>query len=239
MPKHALWLFSTALALASSAAFAVNKIEGVKIESANVKAGTPVTITVSGDETQGNNCGFRINYGDGDGLDVKVVDKGQFPRTFNKTYARPGTYTVSVEGKRVTTHFACSGSAKVTLVVEASAQATATTPAAAPAPAAAPGVAPAVKAAAPSCPVGYQASYAAKDGSFQCRQIPDAPTRATRTSCPDGYLVGPTTKDGSFTCRLPAPKPAPKPVAKMQCPPDLIYFENPDGAFGCRKPPGK
>ena len=76
------------------------------------------------------------------------------------------------------------------------------------------------------------------DGSYQCRQNPNAATRATRTSCPEGYQVGPTAKDGSFTCRQ-AAKPAPKPVAKMQCPPDLIYFENPDGAFGCRKPPGK
>jgi len=186
---------------------------------------------------------LHINYGDGDGLDVKVVNRDQFPRTFTKTYARPGTYTISAEGKKVTTHFGCTGGAKATLVVEAAPAAAATAPATAPAPAAAPGATPAAKAAAPSCPVGYQASYAAKDGSFQCRQIPDAPTRATRTSCPDGYQVGPTAKDGSFTCRLPppkpAPKPAPKPVAKMQCPPGLIYFENPDGAFGCRKPPGQ
>ncbi len=233
-------LCAMVLAIASGAALAANKIEGVTVAPATIKAGSSVTITVTGDETQGNNCGFRINYGDGDGFDVKVVNRDQFPRTFTKTYARPGTYTISAAGKKVTSHFPCTGGAKTTLVVEAApAAATTTAPAIAPPPVAAPGAAPAAKAAAPSCPVGYQASYAAKDGSFQCRQIPDAPTRATRTSCPDGYLVGPTAKDGSFTCRLPAPKPAPKPVAKMQCPPGLIYFENPDGAFGCRKPTGQ
>ena len=227
-------MIAAALAMACGAAFAVNKIEGVTIQPASIKAGSSVTITVAGDETQGHNCGLRINYGNGEGLDVKVVNKDQFPRTFTKTYANPGNYTVSVEGKKVTTHFPCNGSAKATLVVEAPPP---PPPAATPAPT--PGTAPAAKAAAPSCPVGYQASYAAKDGSFQCRQIPDAPTRATRTSCPTGYQMGPSAKDGSYTCRIPAAKPAPKPVAKMQCPPGLIYFENPDGAFGCRKPPGQ
>ncbi len=234
-------VFAAALVLASGAAFATNKLESVKVEPATIKAGSSVTITVTGDETQGNNCGFRINYGDGQGLDVKVVNNDQFPRTFNHTYAKPGNYTVSAESKKVTTHFGCSGGAKTTLVVEALPAAATPAPAAAPA-TPAPAAAPAAKAASPTCPDGYQASYAAKDGSYQCRQNPNAATRATRTSCPEGFQVGPTAKDGSFTCRQapkPAAKPAPKPVAKMQCPPDLIYFENPDGAFGCRKPPGK
>ena len=237
------FLIATALAMVSSAAFATNKIEGVKIEPASIKAGSSVTITVTGDETQGNNCGLRINYGDGDGLDVKIVNKDQFPRTFTKTYTKPGTYTVSAEGKKVTTHFGCTGNAKATLVVEAlpPAPAPVAAPAATPAAVPAPAAKPAAKAVGPSCPVGYQASYVAKDGSYQCRQIPDAPTRATRTACADGYQAGATAKDGSFACRpIPlAAKPAPKVSPKMQCPQGLIYFENPDGAFGCRKPPGK
>ena len=51
-------VFAAALVLASGAAFATNKLESVKVEPATIKAGSPVTIT--GDETQGNNCGFRI-----------------------------------------------------------------------------------------------------------------------------------------------------------------------------------
>lgn len=226
-------LFATALTMASSAAYAINTIESVTIEPASIKAGSSVTITVSGDETRDNNCGFRINYGDGDGLDVKIVNKDQFPRTFSKTYANPGTYTVSVDGKRVTSHFGCSGGAKATLVVEA-------LPVAAPAVAPAPAAKPAAKVTGPVCPDGYQASYPAKDNSYGCRPLPNAATKAP--VCPGGYQASYAAKDGSFQCRptpKPVVKPAPKPVAKMQCPPDLIYFENPDGAFGCRKPLGK
>lgn len=54
-------LCAAVLALASGAAFAVNKIEGVTVAPTTIKAGASVTITVTGDETQGNNCGFRIN----------------------------------------------------------------------------------------------------------------------------------------------------------------------------------
>jgi len=228
-------LFAAAFAMASGAAFATNNIEGIKIEPARIKAGSSVTITVTGDETQGNNCGLRINYGNGQGLDVKVVDKDQFPRTFSNTYASPGNYTVSVEGKKVTTHFGCTGSAKATLIVEAL-----PAPAPPPAPAAVraptPAAKPAAKAVGPGCPQGYQASYVQKDGSYGCRPIPNSAAKAARPACPEGYKASIAAKDGSFQC-----KPIPKPVAKpkTRCPPDMIYFENPDGAFGCRKPAGK
>jgi hypothetical protein len=231
-------LFAATLTLMSGAAFAINKIENVRVEPASIKAGASVTITVNGDETQGNNCGLRINYGDGSGLDVKVVDKEQFPRTFTKTYASPGTYTVSVEGKKVTTHFGCMGGARATLIVEAAAPAASPAPApAATAPPPAP-AAPAAKAGAKpigNCPAGYQASYVAADGSFACKPPVGAVASAPNLVCPAGY-AGTRVADGSVQCK-PIPKPAPKP--KTQCPPDLIYFENPDGAFGCRKPAGK
>ena len=235
-------LIAATLTMVSSAAFAVNKIESVKVEPARIRAGSSVTITVTGDETQGSNCGLRINYGDGGGLDVKVVDKEQFPRTFTKTYASPGTYTVSAEGKKVTTHFGCIGGAKTTLVVEAAAAPApppATAPIPAPAPAATtPAPAPAAKQGARAignCPAGYQASYVAADGGFACKPPVGAVASAPNLVCPAGY-AGTRAPDGSVQCK-PIPKPAPKP--KTQCPPDLIYFENPDGAFGCRKPAGK
>lgn len=233
--KHTT-LMAAAVAMISSAAFAANKIEGVTVSSAGIKAGTSVTITVAGDETQGSNCGFRINYGDGQGLDVKVVNKDQFPRTFSHTYAQPGNYTVSAEGKKVTSHLACAGGAKATLVVEAAAPAAA---AATPAVAAAPGAAPAVKPGAKPvgvCPAGYQGSYVATDGSYGCKPPAGAVVKSANLVCPAGFAGSVLPGDGSVLCK-PVPKPAPKP--KIQCPPGLIYFENSDGAFGCRKPPGK
>lgn len=226
---------AAALMAAFGNAYASNKIDSVKIEPAAIKAGSAVTITVSGDETQGNNCGFRINYGDGQGLDVKVVDRDQFPRTFTKTYANPGNYTVSVEGKRVTTHFPCNGRASATLVVEGAPAVVAAPPVtAAPAPVPAPAAKPAARAVGAGCAEGYQASYVAADGSYQCRPL-SAAAKATRPACAAGYQASYAAQDGSFGCR-PMPKPAPKPVPKTQCPPDLVYFENANGTFGCRKP---
>jgi hypothetical protein len=231
------FLIASALTILSGAAFAANKLESVKLEPARIKAGSSVTITVTGDETQGNNCGFRINYGNGEGIDVKVTNNDQFPRTFTKTYPQPGTYTVSAESKKVTSHFGCSGGAKATLVVEAL---PAPAPVAAPAPAttmttpAVPGAKPAAKAVG-NCPDGYQASYVAADGSYACKPPVGAVASAPTLVCPAGY-AGSRVADGSVRCK-PIPKPAPKP--KTQCPSDLIYFENPDGAFGCRKPAGK
>ena len=233
-------LMAATVAMISSTAFAANKIEGVTIAPTSIKAGSSVTITVAGDETQGNNCGFRINYGDGDGLDVKVVNRDQFPRTFTKTYAQPGNYTISAEGKKVTSHFACNGGAKATLVVEAAAPGTA--PAAAPAVLSAPAPVPVpAKSGARvtgSCPTGYQASYVAADGSYGCKPPAGTAVKSVNLVCPVGFSGSILTSDGSVLCK-PIPKPAPKPKPKTQCPPDLIYFENPDGAFGCRKPAGK
>ncbi len=228
---------TAALAIAASSAWAINRIEGVRVSSASVKTGATVTITVSGDESQGNNCGLRINYGDGDGLNVKVIHNAQFPPTFNKTYARPGNYTVSVEGKKVTTHFGCIGSARASLMVEAAAPqpATATAPAPAPATAPPPAPAPAAKPAAKAvgnCPAGYQASYVAADGSYACKPPVGAVASTPNLVCPAGF-AGSRVADGSVRCK-PLPKPVPKP--KTQCPAGLIYFENSDGAFGCRKP---
>ncbi len=227
-------IFAATLVMASGAAHALNKIESVRVEPAGIKAGSSVTITVTGDETQGNNCGLRINYGDGDGLDVKVVDKDQFPRTFTKTYARPGTYTVSAEGKKVTSHFGCIGRARVTLVVDAlSTSAPAPTPAPVPVapPVSAPAASspPAARTVGAGCPQGYQASYVAPGGTYSCRPMPNAPARTP--VCLDGHQASYAAKDGSFQCR-----PMPKPAPKTQCPPDLVYFENPNGTFGCRKP---
>lgn len=225
--------FAATFALASSATLAANQIESVRIEPAVIKAGSSVTITVTGNETQGNNCGLRINYGDGQGLDVKVVDRKQFPLTFTKTYANPGNYAVNVEGKRVTTHFACNGRASATLVVEG-APAVVTAPPVTAAPVPAPPTKPGARVVGAGCAEGYQASYAAADGSYQCRPL-SAAAKATRPACAAGYQASYAAQDSSFSCR-PLPKPAPQPVPKTQCPSDLVYFENQNGAFGCRKP---
>lgn len=131
-------------------------IKEIKVEPALVKVGQPVKITLVGEEGASQNCGVRVEFGDGDGTDIKISSKeGFFPRTLSKTYAKPGTYAISAKGKRVTTHFGCAGEASAKLTVEGSASA-------------------AKEAAA--CPQGWQQvkGSAKPDGSFACQAVKPA-----------------------------------------------------------------
>jgi hypothetical protein len=133
-------------------------IREIRIEPATAKAGQPVKITIVGEEGASQNCGLRLEYGDGDGTDIKIVSSdGVFPRTLTKTYAKAGSYTISVKGKRVTTHFGCIGEAQAKVMVEG-------------------GVASGTKAAA-SCPQGWQEvkDSVKPDGSFACQIRKPAP----------------------------------------------------------------
>lgn len=106
---------------APAAGLAAEGITGISTNPASAKVGQPVKIIVAGDSEQ-NNCGMRVEYGDGDGQDVKIKsDEGVFPRTLTRTYSKPGTYNITAKGKRVTTHFPCPGEAKIALVVEGAA----------------------------------------------------------------------------------------------------------------------
>ncbi|GEM_PF-4250701 len=85
---------------------------------ANALAGNAVAIVIRAGPNPSRWCGFRIDFGDGDGRDIKVDGDQPFPITLSRSYARPGQYTVDVVGKRVTTHSPCDGklSAKLTVI---------------------------------------------------------------------------------------------------------------------------
>ncbi len=65
-----------------------------------------VIVTGTGDSVE-SWCGFRIEFGDGNGADVKVERSLPFPKRFEHVYAKEGNYTVTIVGKRVTTHIPC------------------------------------------------------------------------------------------------------------------------------------
>lgn len=157
---------SLALAIGISfagTAIAAGGIGSVKIEPAAAKAGQEVKVTVAAEGEAPGFCGLAIDFGDGDSRDIKI-DSGEakFPLTIAKTYAKAGNYSVKAYGKKITTHFACSGKAEAALTVAAPAPAPAAT-AAAPA--------------APTCPTGYALKGAVgKAGDYTCKARPLAPT---------------------------------------------------------------
>jgi hypothetical protein len=157
----------------AGSAFAVSGgIDSIKAEPNPAKVGQPVKITVSGDAAESTLCGLLTIFGDGKDERSNVGGKdGPFPKTATYAYAKPGTYIVKAEGRKVGMSFGCPGTAETKLVVEAA-------PAAAPAKGAAAG---------PACPEGYTLKgKARKAGDFTCTAGKGAKKPEKVMDCADG-----------------------------------------------------
>ena len=173
-------------------------ISGVKAEPASAIVGAQVKVTVTGDDA--GLCGLRVEYGNGD-FDLTKMNAGRdnFPRSFNKTYNKAGTYTIIAKGGRDGSALGCPGEAKTTVTI-----AEAPKPAAAAAPAA--GAKPAT-AAAPACPEGYNLNAKTvdkKSGAFTCAATKDAKKPEKAMECPAGTDYFATPKGSSLGCKKPA-----------------------------------
>src|SRR3989338_3018151 len=123
---------SLVLTLASTLAFAQQGgIGAVKVEPSPARAGQEVKITVSAEGEAPTFCGMVVHFDDGgESRNIKIASgESTFPVSIYKTYAKLGTYSIKAEGKKITTHFPCVGTATAKLVVEgAPAAAAAQTP---------------------------------------------------------------------------------------------------------------
>ena len=154
--------------------FAGAKIDSVTFSPSPAKVGQPVKITVNADDAESNvMCGLTVHYDDGTSEPPQRVGGGKdpnFPRTFEHTYAKPGSYKVKAEGERAMTALGCMGEKIEMLVVEAATATAAKTP----------------------CPEGWgMKGKAGKDGSFSCTPKKGAAKPANALSCPAGtsYFV--------------------------------------------------
>lgn len=161
---------SAALALLIGTVVSTSAIAAAKIEKIEPAAPTAtleggkatVKFTVTGSADSRDNCGFWIEYGDGDSPDTRILNsaEGLFPRVMEHSFGRPGTYTVKIKGQRVKTTLGCLGEASTVVNVVAPAGAKAADAKAAVA-----------AVAAPSCPDGWQVqgrSVDKKSGAFAC-----------------------------------------------------------------------
>lgn len=155
---------------AATGAMAAAKIEKLEPASPSVTlegGKATVKFTIAGSSDDRDNCGFWVDYGDGDSPDTRILSKsdGLFPRVMEHTFAKAGSFTVKVKGQRVKTTLGCNGEASAVINVAAPAAAKAAAPAAK-------GVAAAPAApAAPTCPDGWllQAkSVDKKTGAYAC-----------------------------------------------------------------------
>jgi len=191
-----LGVFSTAVLAADGG------IGSVKVEPNPARAGQEVKITIGADGEAPTYCGMVVHFDDGsESRNVKIDGKeGKFPLTITKTYAKAGSYSIKAEGRKITTHFPCTGSATGKLVVEAPpAPPPATKPAAASA-AAATAAKPAN--AAPACPEGYKMrGKPGKAGDFTCQGGKGAKAPAQGLSCGEGLSYFSNDKAGQLGCR--------------------------------------
>jgi hypothetical protein len=190
--KHLI--LSSMLALATPLAIA-QVIAGIKVEPADAKVGEPVTITATFDDASNPNCNARVHFGDGASHDFKINQLKDVPLVTRRTYAKPGTYTVRVEGKTALPTLKCVGKTKSALLK--------------------------VVAPPPPPPPPVVAAAAAPAGA------PD---------CPSGWTLDAKSvnkKTGAFTCSAKAGTTLP--MARLDCPGALSYFENKTKAqLGCR-----
>jgi len=196
MNKKATIHAVAALLLAGVGSHAMaGNISGVRVEPANAQVGAQVRVTVTGEDE--GICGLRVEYGNGD-VDVTKMakDKDNFPRSFNKSYNKAGTYTIVAKGGRDGSAFGCTGEARTQVVI-----------AEAPKPVAAPAAAPAAAAAGPACPEGYalnDKSVNKSTGAFTCTAKKDAKKPEKALECPAGteYYAA-NAKATTLGCRVP------------------------------------
>lgn len=84
------------------------------------KAGQAVRITVTAKQEGGSACGLVVDFGDGSDRQFKINrDDLKFPVSVEHTYKKDGRYTVKANGREITTHKGCKGSASAVIQVGA------------------------------------------------------------------------------------------------------------------------
>jgi len=100
------------------------EITGITVDPSTAKIASPdgasARITIHADADAPTFCGLQIDFGNGiPSQDIKIDNsEGLFPRVVVRKFTQPGTYTIRVQGKKVTTHLPCPGKAAAVLVVE-------------------------------------------------------------------------------------------------------------------------
>jgi hypothetical protein len=182
-------------------------VTSLKVEPLQAKVGEAVKATVDFDVGAVVNCGLHIVWGDGAVLESKINQAQDVPTIASHQYAKPGTYTIVAEPKRVGSVLKCNGKNQKTVVTIAAAPV-----AAAPvAPAAPVAVAPAAAATAP------------------------AKEQVSADLCPTGWKLAKSgvKPSGAFTCT--AAKKTKVPKEEIMCVEKLKYFaDSKSGQLGCR-----
>jgi hypothetical protein len=192
------WISTAVLAAGFGVTAQAQLIGSVTASPATVKVGEPVTVTANVDVVSGNYCGFSVFYGDGKNADGYSDPGHPTPMVTTHTYAKAGTYTISMGGRNVESHPNCGGGDKfATVTVTEGAKAA--VPAAAVAVAAA--AKPAAAAAVCAAPWKLSGKVNAKTGAYTCVAKAKTAVPEPKPACPGDLTYFENAKKGQFGCK--------------------------------------
>jgi hypothetical protein len=175
------------IAGAAGTAFAadISMVQGSATSVTLDRSGTAVVrFNVSGSANSNDHCGYLVEYGDGAAGDSRVIERenGQFSRAHERTFTKPGTYTIKAGGRAVKTTAPCAGAASTQLTVVAGNYGAQPTRA---------------SQTKPVCPEGWalnEKSVNYRNGAFNCTAKAQVPL-----ACPEGLRY--FERDGVIGCR--------------------------------------
>jgi len=113
-------LITVSLLMMSSSLFG-QELSGINVDSSNAVIGRPVSITIAiSGQRQSSSCNALVSFGDGSTEELRF-ETNQSSRNLTHTYASPGNYNISVQGKTqfrgLKTVLACGGTNQSAAVV--------------------------------------------------------------------------------------------------------------------------
>lgn len=189
--RTSIGLIGAALALVLAHSASAQVLGTISVAPQTAKAGDPVTVTATIDVLNTNYCGFVVGFGDGTTQDGVSDASTPSPMAFKHTYAKAGSYHVTLGGRNVQNHPNCGGAERaVTLTVTDAAKGAAPSKGAA--------------SAAAACPEGWKLvakSANAKTGAFTCSAKPGTALPATNPTCSGDLTYFANAKKGQLGCR--------------------------------------
>jgi hypothetical protein len=185
------WVAALSVTLLATAAQA-QVLGGITASATSIKVGEPVTITANIDVINANYCGFVVGFGDGATKDGVSDITNPVPLVLTHSYAKAGTYHVTLGGRNVQNHPNCAGQEKAVDITVAEA------------------AKPAVAAksmplkATEVCAAPWKLlakTFNAKTGAYSCSAKPGTEMPATKPACSGKLKSFEDTKKGQFGCR--------------------------------------
>jgi hypothetical protein len=178
----------TALLACACLATQAQTLTSLKLDPPEIKAGEKTTLTASFElKDNAVNCNVRVSFGDGSPEEnFKLNQAKDVPLITTHTFAKAGSYTISVLPRTKLPMLKCLGGDKTVALTVAP-----VVMAAAPA---------AAGAAAPACPEGWTLNKK-KTGAFTCTAKANTAAPAGKLSCPGTLGYFENTKKGQLGCR--------------------------------------